>query len=152
LEKIKKEYEEREPTDKEINFAKLRKQKTQAELDKEEKEKELEDFKKSQEEKIEGLRKEMSQKELDEDIAKMTDDEEEAKKIKFYFDKLSAGEDASKRKEILTSAYRLAVPEATIPNFLSASGAGSKPTSKKEINPDIISTFASAEFKKSKSK
>lgn len=117
--------------DKDYNFKQLREKEKEANKTAEqiaaEKEAELAEFRKKHEEDINGLRNEIKSKEINEEISKLTTDIEEAKKIKFYFEKLSAGDTDDKAKEHLIEAYQLVTKSADIPNFLSASGAGSKP-------------------------
>jgi len=117
--------------DKDYNFKQLREKEKEANKTAEqiaaEKEAELAEFRKKHEEDISGLRNEIKAKEINEEISKLTTDIEEAKKIKFYFEKLSAGDTEDKGKEHLLEAYQLVTKSPDIPNFLSASGAGAKP-------------------------
>jgi hypothetical protein len=102
------------------NNAILRKKAEEAEKNKGGLETEFNSYKEETEKKFQELSTKLSEKEVNEYITSLSTDPDVVEKIKFNLGRIS-GEDT---KQNVYDAYRLSVDNASIPSFVSASGAG----------------------------
>lgn len=131
-----KEEELEKEKKKEKNFAELRKKAQEKGIELEEKDEEFGKFKQETRSEIDTLRNEITSGKRTEAINKLSDDEEERKKIKFHLDRLSKSDDTQETFENnLKDAYFLATKqEAPIGNYTSSAGAGNVKEKKEELS------------------
>ena len=131
-----KEEELEKEKGKEKNFAELRKKAQEKGIELDEKDEEFEKLRQETKGEIDTLRNELTFGKRAEAINKLTDDEEEKKKIKFHLDRLSKSDDDQETfKSNLQDAYFLATKQETpTGDFISSAGAGNVKTKKEGLS------------------
>ena len=149
-----KEEELEKEKKKEKNFAELRKKAQEKGIELDEKDEEFGKFKQETKSEIDILRNEITGGKRTEAINKMSDDEEERKKIKFHLDRLSKSDDTEETFQgNLNDAYFLATKqEAPTGGYISSAGAGNVKVKKEGLseNAKILAGQLGANFIKDK--